>query len=395
MNHTDLAPKDLVCFSHLRWGFVFQRPQHLMSRFAKTHRVFFIEEPVYEEVAAPVIRMKRCEKTGVRVVTPVLPTGTSPADSAQMTEILVRKLFVENNIGDFIAWYYTPMALNYSRTLQPAVCVYDCMDELSLFRNAPPALRKNEQELFERSNLVFTGGVSLFEAKRRQHSRVYPFPSSVDCEHFRKARTCGDVAEDQKSLPRPRIGYAGVIDERIDLDLIRAIAERRPDWHIVMIGPVVKIDPATLPQRDNIHWLGMKDYSQLPEYMAGWDVAIMPFALNDSTRYISPTKTPEYLAAGLPVVSTPIRDVESQYGDKGLVRIESTVEGFLRTVEQALMYEMGMKARERVDAYLATLSWDDTWRAMSQLIEQELQPVSTLVKQPPKPAVRHAGALSA
>jgi UDP-galactopyranose mutase len=216
---------------------------------------------------------------------------------------------------------------------------------------------------------VFTGGVSLFEAKRKQHPRVYAFPSSVDCKHFAQARNLADTAADQKDLPRPRLGYAGVIDERIDLDLIREIAERRPEWQIVMIGPVVKIDPATLPLRSNIHWLGMKDYADLPVYLAGWYVALMPFAINDSTRFISPTKTPEYLAAGLPVVSTPIRDVERQYGDLGLVRIEGTTDGFLSAVEQAMTYEMGLKWRQRADTFLQTLSWDRTWNSMNDLIE--------------------------
>jgi glycosyltransferase involved in cell wall biosynthesis len=221
------------------------------------------------------------------------------------------------------------------------------MDELSLFRNAPTALVENEIKLMALSDLVFTGGISLFEAKRKLHPSVYPFPSSVDCKHFAQARALEDVAEDQKHLPRPRLGYAGVIDERIDLDLIREIARRRPDWHIVMIGPVVKIDAAALPNDPNIHWLGMKSYSDLPVYLAGWDVALMPFAINESTRFISPTKTPEYLAAGLPVVSTPIRDVKRQYGELGLVQIEGTPDGFLAAIEQALTYDMGLKWRAR------------------------------------------------
>jgi UDP-galactopyranose mutase len=367
-----IRPEDLVCFSHLRWGFVFQRPQHLMSRFAKHRRVFFIEEAILEDRAEPEMRMHVCKASGVIVATPLLPKETT--EVTKTVAQLVRRFFRDKKIQDFVAWYYTPMALDYSGGLKPKAVVYDCMDELSLFRNAPPELGRNERKLFQLADLVFTGGISLFEAKQKQHNRVYPFPSSVDCAHFRQARTLRDTAEDQKNIPRPRLGYAGVIDERIDIELVGAIAERRPDWQIVMVGPVVKIDPAALPKSPNIHWLGMKNYDDLPLYFAGWDVALMPFALNDSTRYISPTKTPEYLAAGLPVVSTAIRDVERQYGKLGLVSIEGTVAGFCSAIEEALTYDMGMRWRERADAFLRTLSWDRTWHLMNQLIEQVIAP---------------------
>jgi UDP-galactopyranose mutase len=173
-------------------------------------------------------------------------------------------------------------------------------------------------------------------------------------------------------IPRPRIGYAGVIDERMDIELIREIAEKRPNWQIVMLGPVVKIDPATLPRRDNVHWLGMRNYVDLPQYFAGWDVGILPFALNESTRFISPTKTPEYLAAGLPVVSTPIRDVVKPYGELGLARIAADAGEFIVACEQSMAYGMSMKWRRRLDAFLDTLSWDDTWDAMNQLIGEAM-----------------------
>jgi UDP-galactopyranose mutase len=363
-------PEDLVCFSHLRWGFVFQRPQHLMSRFAAQRRVFFVEEAVREDGVEPGLRFRVCDKTKVNVVTPVIPTSAGPQEAAKTMGRLVRELFRRKKIVDYFAWFYTPMALDYCGKLKAKAAVYDCMDELSLFRHAPPQLAENEKRLFGLCDLVFTGGIGLYEAKRNQHDRVYPFPSSVDCAHFAQARKLADTAGDQRDLPKPRLGYAGVIDERIDLGLIREVAERRPDWQIVMIGPVVKIDPATLPRLSNIHWLGMKDYSELPRYFAGWDVATMPFAMNDSTRFISPTKTPEYLAAGLPVVSTPIRDVVRQYGDIGLVRIAMGTSEFLAQTEQAMTFGMTMKWRQRADAFLGTLSWDSTWEAMNLLIDE-------------------------
>ncbi len=191
----------------------------------------------------------------------------------------------------------------------------------------------------------------------------------MECAHFAQARRLKDTAADQVHIPRPRLGYAGVIDERIDFELIDQLAARRPEWQIVMIGPVTKVDPATLPQRPNIHWLGMKDYTQLPLYLAGWDVALMPFMLNEATRYISPTKTPEYLAAGLPVVSTRIRDVERQYGALGFARIADGSEEFLAACEDTLRHRDQLEWRERTDRYLRTLSWDHTWHEMRSLIE--------------------------
>jgi UDP-galactopyranose mutase len=360
--------KDLVCYSHLRWGFVYQRPQHLMSRFARERRVYFIEEPERAEIPEATLRTIVCENTGVKVITPLLPFETEARRTAAVIKELLAMMFAAERIHDYVAWFYTPMAIELMPLTRIAAVIYDCMDELSLFAGAPPELIAKEQELFRRADVVFTGGVSLFEAKRRHHRAVYAFPSSVDREHFMQARKMSDTAPDQKGLPHPRLGYAGVIDERIDVSLIAAIADARPNWQIIMIGPIAKISPADLPQRPNIHWLGLKRYSELPHYFAGWDVALMPFAINDATRYISPTKTPEYLAAGLPVVSTPVRDVVREYGRLGLARIASSNEEFIRKAEHALAAGMSMKWRERADEFLRTLSWERTWEQMNALV---------------------------
>lgn len=363
---------DLVCFSHLRWNFVFQRPQHLMSRFARHRRVFFVEEPVFESEARNDLKHSVCERTGVHVLTPQL----APEAKAQAPEIVKRLLrthFKSMRVSRPVTWFYSPMWLDsFPAEISPRAVIYDCMDELSLFKGAPERLCANERQLIALADLVFTGGVSLFEFKRNLHPRTYAFPSGVDIAHFARARACSEEREEQAAIPCPRLGFAGVIDERMDLDLIRAVAERRPDWHFIMIGPVVKIDPDSLPRRHNLHWLGMKDYRDLPSFFAGWDVAIMPFAINDSTRFISPTKTPEFLSAGLPVVSTPIRDVVRPYGDLGLAGIASTPTEFVAAVERALSNTMGMKWRERADAFLETMSWDSVWSSMNQLVDKVL-----------------------
>jgi glycosyltransferase involved in cell wall biosynthesis len=261
------------------------------------------------------------------------------------------------------------MAIPFAEELEPLAVVYDCMDELSLFRGAPRELVDREARLLAAADLVFTGGQSLYEAKREKHPRVHAFPSSIDAEHFRAARETRPEPADQAGIPGPRMGYFGVIDERLDLDLLAAVAEARPDWHLVMVGPVVKIDPASLPQHPNLHWLGMKSYPELPQYLAGWDVALMPFALNESTRFISPTKTPEYLAGGRPVVSTPIRDVVKPYGESGMVEIADSPEEFVAAVERVLARADREDWLRRVDEHLSHGSWSRTWQQMSELIE--------------------------
>jgi UDP-galactopyranose mutase len=246
------------------------------------------------------------------------------------------------------------------------------MDELSAFKGASSLLRDREAELLRRSSVVFTGGQSLYEAKRSQHDNVHPFPSSVDVEHFAEARRIVSDPEDQRGIPHPRLGYFGVIDERFDIELVDAVAEARPDWQLVMIGPVVKIDAATLPSRPNIHYLGAKSYEELPHYIAGWDVALLPFARNEATRFISPTKTPEYLAAGKPVVSTSIRDVVRPYGQQGLVRIADEAREFVHACTAA-MAEPAAPRITQADAFLRQTSWDGTWTRMRTLVDLAVQ----------------------
>ena len=342
-----------------------------MSRFAKNARVFFFEEPIFEEDEAH-LKSSVCPKTGVLVQTPVLPHGLTVAEIVSQQKKLLTQLLREERVDRYIAWYYTPMAREFTRDLQAAVTVYDCMDELSGFAGAPPAMASNENDLFQAADLVFTGGASLFTAKRKQHKAVYLFPSSVDVAHFARAKTISQEPADQAAIPHPRLGYAGVIDERMDLQLIRSVAERRPNWQIVLLGPIVKIDEQTLPKLPNIHYLGMKPYADLPAYFSGWQVGLLPFALNDSTKFISPTKTPEYLAAGLRVVSTAIRDVASPYGEQGLASIAETPEQFVEKTGSLLSERSTAGFEHQASAFLAQSSWDTTWREMNELVTTTL-----------------------
>lgn len=357
-----------------------------MSRFARNRRVFFFEEPLFENDRAH-LRSSVCPKTGVRVKTPILPRGLAAEQIFDLQRELLEAMVAEHHIEDYIAWYYTPMAREFTSVLRPLATVYDCMDELSAFAGAPLAMKENEQALFGDADLVFTGGASLFESKRGQHPCVHLFPSSVDFSHFGRARSLNAEPEDQSALPRPRLGYAGVVDERMDLPLLAEVAARRPAWQLVLLGPVVKIDPRSLPQAPNIHYLGMKAYADLPHYLSGWNVGMLPFALNESTRFISPTKTPEYLAAGLRVVSAPIRDVVTPYGDLGLVSIADGPSEFISAAQALLDHPPSNEFLASVAAFLSKSSWDQTWSEMNRLVEEKIM-LRHLISKQRQPALR-------
>jgi glycosyltransferase involved in cell wall biosynthesis len=359
--------KDLVCFSHLRWDFVFQRPQHLMTRFSEIMNVYFWEEPIFDCDSQPYFTLEK-KRPGLWLCVPHLPPGSRPDTSITLMTTLLESFFSKRGASDFIFWYYTPMAFEFSRDFKPDMVVYDCMDELSAFKFAPPGIGIIEQQLLDHADLVFTGGASLFEAKKGSHHNIHAFPSSIEKAHFLAGRRNIRQPEDQISIPGIKMGFYGVIDERFDQDLIREISEKRPSWQIILIGPVVKIDPATLPFADNIHYLGSKSYEELPAYLSGWDVALIPFLLNESTRYISPTKTPEYLAAGKPVISTAILDVVYPYGEMGLVSIGYDPETFIAAIESELTRSERQEWLDAVDDFLADKSWEHTFASMVQLM---------------------------
>ncbi|MCS0580207.1 glycosyltransferase family 1 protein [Massilia pinisoli] len=357
----------LIVFCHLRWDFVFQRPQHLMTRLAEHYRILFVEEPVYDAGEA------HLKKTAVAPNITVCQPHTgiqAPGfhdDQIPTLQTLLADLVPEGERP--VVWFYTPMALPLLQGFDPALVIYDCMDELAAFKNAPKQLLQRENALLNIADLCFTGGPSLYQSKRDRHANAHCFSSSVDAKHFRKALDRDDSHAEQNHLPRPRLGFYGVIDERFDTDLITQVAEARPDWQIVLVGPVVKIDPANLPRANNIHYMGQRTYDQLPQFLAGWDVCLLPFALNESTKFISPTKVLEYMAAELPSVSTPITDVKVPYGD--VVAIADTPEKFIAACDRMLAMNDEQKSAlvDRMRAIVANTSWDKTAASMHHLIQ--------------------------
>ncbi|WP_244493219.1 glycosyltransferase [Aureimonas sp. AU20] len=361
----------IICFSHLRWDFVTQRPQHLMRRFARDHRVFFFEEPIGCDHPLPYLEYHPFPADGIVALRPRLPHWWNEAEREAGLRGLLAMLVEISCAGEPVLWFYTPMMFAFAGEVEAAAVVYDCMDELSGFRFADPRLTEMEAALMRRADLVFTGGWSLFDAKRTLHDNIHPFPSAVDAKHFGRARRANGAAPgDQAGLSGPIFGFYGVIDERLDLDLLRELASLRPDWSFVMLGPIAKIDPAELPRGPNLHWLGPKSYGELPHYLAGWDVALMPFAINEATRFISPTKTPEYLAGGRPVVSTAINDVIRHYGALEGVAIAGDPPAFAAACERALSLGRAGPWLGQADALLAAISWDRTQADMARLLTE-------------------------
>jgi UDP-galactopyranose mutase len=379
--------KTIVIFSHLRWNFVYQRPQHLLSRMANRWRIVFIEEPVPN---AQQPHMEKLAPTQGVEVWRAHVTGEHPGfhdDHIPEMQKLVADSMKAEKVTDYWLWFYTPMALPLAAGLTPRGVVYDCMDELTAFKNAPRQLLQRENALFKLADLVFTGGPSLYEHKRNRHPSVHCFASSVDANHFAQV---GDDHPAQAAVPSPRLGYCGVIDERINMDIIAAMAQARPDWQIVMVGPVVKIDPAGLPRNPNIHWLGQQSYDDLPSFISGWDVCLLPFAINDATRYISPTKILEYMACGRPSVSTPIKDVVDPYGH--VVPIADSAESFIAACDAVLARtdaERDEHARALAQVVSRT-SWDAVANAMAELIAQADKGTRghAVLPQPPEAASR-------
>lgn len=358
----------LIVFSHLRWNFVYQRPQHLLTRLAQRRRVYFFEEPERSDgeprldIESPAPNVYVC-----RPRTPVAAHGFHD-DQLPVLQELLAGLVAAEGLDDYAVWFYSPMALPLARDLRPTAVVYDCMDELSAFLHAPKQLLQRESALLKTADVVFTGGPSLQRAKEGRHPRVHCFPSSVDAPHFAAARDAANDHPLQASLPGPRLGYAGVVDERVDLELLARLADARPGWQIVIVGPVAKIDAAALPRRANLHYLGQQTYAELPRFVAGWDVCLLPFARNAATRYISPTKTLEYMAAGKPVVSTPIADVAEPYGD--LVAIAADADAFIAACDEALALSPAARAAlaQRLQERAARTSWDETAGAMDAIL---------------------------
>lgn len=350
-----LPAYDMIVFCHLRWDFVYQRPQHLISRLSKKYKILVIEEPIgkiHNSENEP--EMFEISKS-LHVMRPRI-------DQINELGLYMKKYLKDDHYP--VAWFYSAAFVSVLDSIDFGTIIYDCMDELTLFKGASPELIQQEDYLLSAADIVYTGGKSLYESKKVKHDNVHCFPSSVDVEHFSNANTNLIMKpEDLKNIHAPIVGYFGVIDERIDLDLIQQTAQKMPDLAFVMIGPICKIGEEDLPREKNIYYLGMKSYEELPQYLYFFNFAMMPFALNDSTKFISPTKTLEYMSAMKPIISTKIKDVVRDYN--GCVNLIDDSDDFCDALQTP--------KTDYKDAYkiiLENTSWDKTVEKMNSIINK-------------------------
>lgn len=368
---------DIVAFSHLRWDYVYQRPQQILERFGKKHKVLFIEEQIPHVSLHGIPNIVEVSKN----ITALQPR-IHHENFLKEYEELLDKYLPRFGIKDPVLWFYGPGFEKLAEKVEHTAIVYDCMDEHSAFKNAySEGLIKNERNLLAKADIVFTGGKSLFEAKKEFVKNIHCFPSSVDIAHFQKAlEKDTKVPKDLLSIKKPVVAYYAVIDERADLELIAEIADLMPKYSFVMIGPVAegKVNINDLPKRENIYWMGGKPYDQLPNYLKGFDICMMPFALNQATKFISPTKTLEYMAALKPIISTPVYDVARDYSE--MVSIVTNAKEFKEAVEYYLN-EPKDKKDKRVELQKEVLkktSWDQTANQMEDLILEAISKKSTV-----------------
>ncbi|MBW3624388.1 MAG: glycosyltransferase family 1 protein [Armatimonadetes bacterium] len=367
-------PEDIIVHSHHRWfaTHIWQRPHHIISRLAQRHRIFYIEEPwwkapqdhphlsIYPHQENPVVIRPMAHRQAARL----------PRISERNQQAIRQLLSVyldQQNVRKAIRWHYAPLARYLGGITEEPLTVYDCMDEHAAFKGAPPELLEVERKLLGEADLVFTGGRSIYESKRPCNERCYRFDSGVDLDHFARATSDIPLPGDVAHLPRPIIGYFGAIDERIDYPAIRAMAEAHPDWSIVLIGPVTKVDPKSLPKGPNLHWLGGRSYGDLPAYLKAFDVATILFADNEATRSLSPTKTPEYLAGRKPVVSGPVPDIVDQYSD--YIWIARSPQEWVARTEEALRDHTPARADAAV-RFIQQFGWDGIVDRMYQRLEE-------------------------
>lgn len=361
----------IIVFSHLRWEFVWQRPQQILSRLANSNPVLFIEEPMYDLAPGdnPNISLFHAA-TNISVASPHFPVGqaASAGELQQMVKNAIESVG-SAAFGRPLLWYYNPTMADWSMDLvDHRGVVYDCMDELAQFDYAPDGLIESESRLIEKADIVFAGGYELWLKKRKQHKNAHFFGCGVEYGHFAQAQDAElEIPSDVTGLPSPVIGWFGVIDERFDCDLLREAATLRPDWSFVMVGPVVKIDPSVLPRGHNIHWLGQRAYAELPGYCKAFDACMMWFALNDATEFINPTKALEYLATGKPVFATAVRDVVRQYTE--VINICATARQLVNSMELALASDQSQQRQMGIEMAKAS-SWEAAVARMKHLMEK-------------------------
>ncbi len=368
----------IIVHCHLCWDWVWQRPQQFLSRLSARHRILFVETVGPDpHLAAPYARFRNADGfPNITILRIQFPTWQwRDADFVDRERRRLVQLALESELlaGQFenpVQWFYDPMAVKaFARQMNEIATVYDCMDELSKFKGAPPAIVERERELLALADVVFTGGRKMFESKSQFNGNCHFYGCGVDVAHFGQARSESTaVFADIAGLKKPVLGYFGVVDERMDYELVAKLADANPNWSVVIIGPAIKVDPDQFPQRPNLHWLGGREYKDLPAYGKGFDVCLMPFAMNEHTQFINPTKSLEYMATGREIISSAVPDVISNFG--AVVKVAHSHDEFIQLCRQAVE-RPDQKAIERG----LKMASENSWESIVNKLEQHVRDV--------------------
>ncbi|MBI2513558.1 MAG: glycosyltransferase [Opitutae bacterium] len=364
---SDLPPAEtapIVAFCHLPWDGVWQRPQQLLSRLAARHPVLFVECYCADVEQATLRSHGAPGHPNVTVLQMLLPQARwADGDFIDAERRRLLQTFRRGDLGKFndpVLWFNDPMAvIAFAGHCGERAIVYDCMDELAQFAGAPPQLRDRERELLLKADVVFCGGRKMRDKRKPYNAHCYFYGTGVDSEHFGQARS-ESLAVDPAvaALPGKVLGYFGVIDERIDYELLARLADALSRCSIALVGPTAKVDAAALPQRKNLHWLGRRDYADLPAITKGFSVCLMPFARNAATEFINPTKALEYMATGRPIVATAIDEVRTNFGN--VCRIARSVGEFIAFCSDELERPSRLRVRRGLQ-----LAAQNTWEAIT------------------------------
>ncbi len=359
----------IVCFSDISWNVKFQRPHQLFSQAKRINIIIFIEKPLLQRSGKPNHFISRVSDN-ILILTPVITDEDPESTIHETVEQLLTEKLKSHNTTEYICWYYSPKAINYSQKLTPKLIIFDCMDECCGYEGADTEVNESEKKLLEVTDLVFTGGRSLCNAKKLLHKNVHLFPDSIDYERFN-----GNTKQAKKNIikkPAAKIGYFGVIDERLDLNLLDKIAANKPKWKFEIAGPIVENMHGKLPERKNITFTGDIRDEEIPSIIGEWDAAILPYSKNNSTENTAPSRLLVYFAANKNIVSTSINDIVHYFGENGMVRIADEPDDFVKALEAAIKYKPEAEWQKKVDSIIRKTTWEKTWNGMSKKINKLL-----------------------
>lgn len=367
--------KRIVCLSSTRWSFLWQRPQQIMSRLCARHDILYVDPPF--PVAEEQVRGISNDESGTLIVKnlqtindalqifrpleisrfsyPDLDSNELLKMNQELLQCQIQKALFQLGWQHPLLWLYDPRNVNLVDQLNPCGVIYDCVDSFRSFSWSHPHVSIWEEALVDRADVVLATSRALYQERLRKNRYTFLVPNAADYKHFSPWQGYEKPA-DITAISRPRLGFIGAIYEWVDLELLQVIADKSPAWNLVLIGP--KQHGLQLPERSNIHWLGQRGYAELPAYVHSFDVALIPFLVNETTQHANPIKFWEYLAAGKPVVSTLLPEIPDV---PGVVWRSENHSMFCNHCAQALELVQHPLSRNKIITKARAIAYANSW----------------------------------